>query len=41
MQGGLTKDAAVQVLATLEGAMLAANVLEDRTMFEAGTAAMA
>ncbi|KAB2688478.1 TetR/AcrR family transcriptional regulator [Brucella tritici] len=41
VRGGLTKDAAVQVLATLEGAMLAANVLDDRTMFEAGTAAMA
>lgn len=38
--GGLKKDVAVQVLATLEGAMLTANVLDDPDMFECGTAAL-
>lgn len=39
--GGLQRSAAIQVLATLEGAMLAANVLDDPTMFDSGTAALA
>ncbi|WP_331375660.1 TetR/AcrR family transcriptional regulator [Sinorhizobium chiapasense] len=39
-RGGLGRDTAVRVLATLEGAMLAANVLDDRSMFESGTAAL-
>ncbi len=39
-KAGLAKDAAVQVIATLEGAMLAANVLDDRSLFESGTAGL-
>lgn len=39
--GGLQRDAAIQVLATLEGAMLTANALGDSSMFESGTAALA
>lgn len=39
--GGLGKDAAVHVLATLEGAMLTANILDDRSMFDSGSAALA
>lgn len=39
--GGLGKDVAVQVIVTLEGAMLAANVLDDPGIFESGTAALA
>jgi TetR/AcrR family transcriptional repressor of nem operon len=39
--GGLTRDAAIQVLATLEGAMLAANALDDQSIFESGCAALA
>ncbi|RUM24328.1 TetR/AcrR family transcriptional regulator [Rhizobium vallis] len=39
--GGLDKDAAVHVLATLEGAMLTANILDDRSMFDSGSAALA
>lgn len=38
---GLSRDAAVQVLATLEGAMLTANILDDQSMFESGSAALA
>lgn len=41
VRGGLDNAAAVQVLATLEGAMLTANVLDDPAMFESGTAALA
>ncbi|ANK84579.1 MULTISPECIES: TetR/AcrR family transcriptional regulator [unclassified Rhizobium] len=41
MQGGLTKEAAVHVIATLEGAMLAANVLNDHSLFDSGTAGLA
>ncbi|EJB07807.1 TetR family transcriptional regulator [Rhizobium phaseoli] len=40
MQGGLERDAAVHVIATLEGAMLAANVLDDHSLFDSGTAAL-
>lgn len=40
-KGGLSRDTALQVLATLEGAMLTANVLDDPSMFEHGTAALA
>jgi TetR/AcrR family transcriptional repressor of nem operon len=40
-RGGLSRDTALQVLATLEGAMLTANVLQDPSMFENGTAALA
>lgn len=40
-QAGLSRDSALQVLATLEGAMLTANVLEDLSVFESGTAALA
>lgn len=39
--GGLSRNAAIQVLATLEGAMLAANVMDDRSMFEDGTSGLA
>src|SRR5262245_5264004 len=41
MKDGLSRDAAVQVLATLEGAMLAANILDDQSIFESGSAALA
>lgn len=41
VKGGLSRETAVQVLATLEGAMLTANVLGDASMFEKGTAALA
>lgn len=41
VEGGLRKDAAIQVLATLEGAMLTANILDDPAIFESGTAALA
>jgi TetR/AcrR family transcriptional regulator, transcriptional repressor for nem operon len=40
VDGGLQRDAAVQVLVTLEGAMLAANLLDDHSLFEAGSAAL-
>ena len=35
--GGLAPADAIQVLATLEGAMLTANVLEDPSLFDSGT----
>ncbi|MFC0804551.1 MULTISPECIES: TetR/AcrR family transcriptional regulator [Sinorhizobium] len=41
MEAGLSHNSALQVLATLEGAMLTANVLEDPSMFDNGTAALA
>jgi TetR/AcrR family transcriptional repressor of nem operon len=41
VKGGLSRDAALRVLATLEGAMLTANVLEDPSTFENGTSALA
>ncbi|WP_331375685.1 TetR/AcrR family transcriptional regulator [Sinorhizobium chiapasense] len=41
MEAGLSQNSALQVLATLEGAMLTANVLEDPSMFDNGTAALA
>ncbi len=41
VKGGLSRETALQVLATLEGAMLTANVLADPSMFEKGTAALA
>ncbi|HXV31441.1 MAG TPA: TetR/AcrR family transcriptional regulator [Sinorhizobium sp.] len=41
VKGGLRRETAVQVLATLEGAMLTANVLDDPSMFDNGTAALA
>jgi TetR/AcrR family transcriptional repressor of nem operon len=37
---GLSRNDAVRVFATLEGAMLTANVLEDPSLFEDGTAAL-
>lgn len=40
IKNGLSRTAAVQVLATLEGAMLTANVLEDPSVFEKGTSAL-
>jgi TetR/AcrR family transcriptional repressor of nem operon len=40
VKGGLSRDTALHVLATLEGAMLTANVLDDPSMFENGTAAL-
>ncbi|NLS00432.1 TetR/AcrR family transcriptional regulator [Rhizobium sp. P38BS-XIX] len=40
-EGGLGHDAAVRVLATLEGAMLTANILDDQSLFESGSAALA
>lgn len=39
-KGGLSRNSALQVLSTLEGAMLTANVLEDPSMFDKGTAAL-
>jgi TetR/AcrR family transcriptional repressor of nem operon len=41
IEGGLSRDVSLQVLATLEGAMLTANVLEDPSIFENGTAGLA
>ncbi|QRM34345.1 TetR/AcrR family transcriptional regulator [Microvirga sp. VF16] len=38
---GLTRERAMQVIATLEGAMLLANVLGDATAFDEATAALA
>jgi TetR/AcrR family transcriptional repressor of nem operon len=40
MKGGMSRDAALQMFATLEGAMLMANALEDPSMFESGTLAL-
>ncbi|WFU92060.1 hypothetical protein QA644_34810 (plasmid) [Rhizobium sp. CC1099] len=40
-RGGLSQNDALRVLATLEGAMLTANVLEDPSMFDNGTASLA
>ncbi|WP_189637986.1 hypothetical protein [Rhizobium sp. R693] len=40
MKAGLSGDAAVQALVTLEGAMLAATLLDDPALFEQGTAAI-
>lgn len=40
-EGGLTREAAVRVLATLEGAMLTANILDDQSVFESGSAELA
>lgn len=37
---GLSKDKAVQVLATLEGAMLTARLLDDQSVFDTGSAAL-
>jgi TetR/AcrR family transcriptional repressor of nem operon len=39
-QGGLERAAAIRVLAALEGAMLTANILEDQSVFEAGSSAL-
>ncbi|APG93666.1 hypothetical protein [Sinorhizobium americanum] len=38
---GLARNSALHVLAALEGAMLTANVLEDPSLFDKGTAALA
>jgi TetR/AcrR family transcriptional repressor of nem operon len=40
VRGGLQLPVAVQVLATLEGATLVANVMDDPAMFEHGTASL-
>ncbi|MDK1389390.1 TetR/AcrR family transcriptional regulator, partial [Sinorhizobium sp. 8-89] len=40
-KAGLTRNSALHVLAALEGAMLTANVLEDPSLFDNGTAALA
>ncbi|MEA3537092.1 TetR/AcrR family transcriptional regulator [Rhizobium sp. CC-YZS058] len=40
-EGGLDRAAAIRVLAALEGAMLTANILDDETVFESGSAALA
>lgn len=40
VSSGKSPESALQVIATLEGAMLAANVLEDLTAFDRGTAAL-
>ncbi|WP_414125673.1 hypothetical protein [Rhizobium sp. BR 317] len=40
-KAGLSRNSALQVLATLEGAMLTANVLENPSLFDDGTAALA
>lgn len=40
MAGGLSHGAALHVLATLEGAMLTANILGDPSVFESGSAAL-
>ncbi|MBB5577794.1 MULTISPECIES: hypothetical protein [Rhizobium] len=40
-KAGLSRKSALQVLATLEGAMLTANVLENPSLFDDGTAALA
>ncbi|AYG67496.1 MULTISPECIES: TetR/AcrR family transcriptional regulator [unclassified Rhizobium] len=39
-KAGLSGDAAIQALVTLEGAMLAATLLDDPALFERGTAAI-
>jgi len=40
MKAGLSGDAAVPALVTLEGTMLAATLLDDPALFEQGTAAI-
>ncbi|WP_106754394.1 TetR/AcrR family transcriptional regulator [Pannonibacter carbonis] len=37
---GCSRDAAIRILATLEGAMLTATVLDDRSAFDSGTTAL-
>ena len=39
-QGGLDRVAAIRVLSALEGAMLTANILDDQSVFESGSAAL-
>ena len=39
-EGGLNRDAAIQVLSALEGAMLTANILGDPAIFDSGSAAL-
>lgn len=40
-EGGLDRAAAIQVLSALEGAMLTANILDDHSVFDIGSAALA
>jgi len=39
-QGGLERAAAIRVLSALEGAMLTATILDDQSVFEAGSSAL-
>jgi TetR/AcrR family transcriptional regulator, transcriptional repressor for nem operon len=40
VDGGVTRDQAIRILALLEGAMLVANALDDATAFDLATSAL-